>query len=57
MKPKEFHKQVRHDEIATAIREAEQKTSGEIRVFISHKNINDPVTAAQAALGGPLKTE
>src|SRR5450759_4421122 len=49
MKAKEFLKQLRHDDIVAAIREAEQKTSGEIRVLISHKRIDDPVTAAQAA--------
>jgi uncharacterized membrane protein len=49
MKTKEFLKQLRHDDIVGAIREAEQKTSGEIRVFISHKNIDDAVAAAQAA--------
>lgn len=49
MKAKEFLKQLRHDDIVAAIREAEQKTSGEIRVLISHKKIDDPVTAAQAA--------
>jgi len=48
MKANEFLKQLRHDEIVAAIREAEQKTSGEIRVFVSHKKITDPVEAAQA---------
>jgi uncharacterized membrane protein len=38
---------VRHDEIIAAIRAAEQKTSGEIRISISPKHIDDPVTAAQ----------
>ncbi len=49
MTTKEFLKEVRHDDIVAAIREAEQKTSGEIRVFISHKKIDDAVAAAQAA--------
>ncbi len=49
MKAKEFLKQLRHDDIVAAIREAERKTSGEIRVFVSHKNIADPIEAAQAA--------
>jgi uncharacterized membrane protein len=48
MKSHHFLKQLRHDDIVAAIREAEKKTSGEIRVFISHKNIADPVPAAQA---------
>jgi uncharacterized membrane protein len=48
MKAREFLSQLRHDEIVTAIREAEKKTSGEIRVFISRKQFDDPVPAAQA---------
>ena len=49
MNAKEFLKQLRHDDIVAAIREAEQKTSGEIRVFISHKKIENPIGTAQAA--------
>jgi uncharacterized membrane protein len=45
---KEFFNQLQHDDIIAAIRQAEEKTSGEIRVFISHKNVTDPVAAAQA---------
>ena len=45
---KQFLNQLRHDDIVAAIRNAEQKTSGEIRVFISHKNVDDPVAAAQS---------
>jgi uncharacterized membrane protein len=48
MKAKEFLKQLSHEEIVAAIREAELKTSGEIRVFISHKPVEEPVAAAQA---------
>ena len=48
MKAKDFLKQLRHDEIVAAIRSAEKKTSGEIRVFISHKEIEDVVKAAEA---------
>jgi uncharacterized membrane protein len=48
MSPKEFLNQIRHDDIVAAIRAAEQKTSGEIRVFISHKKIEDAVATAQA---------
>lgn len=33
--------------ILTAIEEAERCTSGEIRVFISHQKVADPVAAAQ----------
>ena len=44
---KDFVNQLRHDDIVAAIREAEKKTSGEIRVFISRKDVSDPVAAAQ----------
>ena len=47
MHPKHFSKHVRHDDIIAAIRAAEQKTSGQIRVSISPKHIDDPVAAAQ----------
>lgn len=47
MHPKKFTKQLPHDTIVAAIREAEQKTSGEIRVLISHKSVEDPVAMAQ----------
>ncbi len=47
MHPKEFKKHLRHDGIVTAIREAEEKTSGQIRVLVSHKHVEDPVTEAQ----------
>jgi len=46
MKAKDFLKQLRHDDIVAAIHDAEGKTSGEIRVFISHKTVDDPVAAA-----------
>ena len=49
MNANEFLKQLRHDDIVAAIHEAEQKTSGELRVFVSHKATDDPVVAAQAA--------
>ena len=47
MKAKEFLNQLHRDKIVEAIREAEKKTSGEIRVFISRKPVDDPVKAAQ----------
>jgi uncharacterized membrane protein len=47
MHPKQFIKQLPHDALVTAIREAEQKTSGQIRVLISHKSVADPVATAQ----------
>src|SRR6476646_5884678 len=48
MKATEFLNQLHRDKIVTAIREAEKKTSGEIRVFISRKSIEDSLKAAQA---------
>lgn len=47
MKHREFLNQLNHDEIVAAIRAAEQKTSGEIRVFVSHKKPKDAVAAAR----------
>jgi uncharacterized membrane protein len=48
MKATAFTKQLRHTKIVHAIQAAEKKTSGEIRVFISRKNIEEPVSAAKA---------
>ena len=47
MKPREFVDQLQRNEIVAAIREAEQKTSGEIRVFISRKPVPDALMEAQ----------
>jgi uncharacterized membrane protein len=47
MHPKKLIQQLPHDTIVGAIREAEQKTSGEIRVLISHKSVADTVAEAQ----------
>lgn len=47
MKAKEFLNQLEHDKIVAAIQKAEQKTSGEIRVFISRHEPEDPIAAAQ----------
>jgi uncharacterized membrane protein len=47
MHPKKLIKQLPHDTLVAAIREAEQKTSGQIRVLISHKSVTDPVSVAQ----------
>lgn len=49
MRARDFLSKLQHDDIVAAIHEAERQTSGEIRVFISRKEIEDPVTAAQAA--------
>jgi len=48
MHPKKFATHLQHDGIVAAIHDAEQKTSGQIRVSINHKNVDDPVAAAQA---------
>lgn len=47
MKMKEFLNRLEHDQIAEAIRQAERKTSGEIRVFISRHDPEDAVSMAQ----------
>jgi uncharacterized membrane protein len=49
MRARNFLTQLRHDDIVAAIRDAERRTSGEIRVFISRKVVEEPVAAAQAA--------
>ncbi len=48
MHTKEFLNRLRHEHIVAAIREAEQQTSGEIRVYVTRKVVDDPVPAAQA---------
>jgi uncharacterized membrane protein len=48
MRTKEFLSKLEHDEIVRAIREAESKTSGQIRVFIQRGKLEgDPLIAAQ----------
>jgi uncharacterized membrane protein len=47
MHPLKFKERLQDDRIVTAIRDAELKTSAEIRVFISRKPIDEPVAAAQ----------
>ena len=48
MRSREFLSKLEHDRIIAAIREAESKTSGEIRVFIQRGKLNsDPLIAAQ----------
>ena len=47
MHPKQFTKHLHHDNIVAEIRNAEKKTSGQIRVFISHESVDDPVATAQ----------
>jgi uncharacterized membrane protein len=48
MRTREFLSKLEHDRIIQAIREAESKTSGEIRVLIQRGKLNsDPFVAAQ----------
>ena len=48
MRTKEFLTKLEHDAIVQAIRDAESKTSGQIRVFIQRGKLNvDPLVAAQ----------
>jgi uncharacterized membrane protein len=48
MRTKEFLSKLEHDRIVAAIREAESRTSGQIRVFIQRGKLNvDPLVAAQ----------
>src|SRR5271156_2985978 len=45
---KAFLDQLQHDKIVEAIGQAEEKTSGEIRIFITRHNPADVIAAAQA---------
>jgi uncharacterized membrane protein len=48
MRTKEFLSKLEHERIVQAIRDAESKTSGEIRVFIQRGKLDvDPLVAAQ----------
>ena len=48
MRTREFLSKLEHDRIMQAIREAESKSSGEIRVLIEHGKLpSDPFVAAQ----------
>ena len=49
MNAKTFLNQLENDAIVAAIKQAEGKTSGEIRVFLSRKSPDDAVVAAQRA--------
>ena len=46
MKPHHFLKAVDHDRIVAAIAAAEERTSGQIRVFISRRKTDDALQAA-----------
>ena len=47
MKPEHFLSRVQHQQIVEAIHNAERNTTGEIRVFISHGAVADPLSAAR----------
>lgn len=49
MRHRKFVSQLAHERIHAAIRAAEAKSSGEIRVMVSHKAAADPVASAQEA--------
>jgi len=49
MRHRKFLSQLAHERIHAAIDDAEHKTSGEIRVMVSHQSAPDPVAAAQQA--------
>lgn len=48
MKAKEFLKRLDDERIIGAIGESERRTSGQIRVFISRKDVDDPLPRAKA---------
>jgi uncharacterized membrane protein len=48
MRTKEFLSKLEHDQIVQAIKDAEAKTSGEIRVYVQRGKLNiDPLIAAE----------
>jgi uncharacterized membrane protein len=47
MHPKEFKKHLHHEDVVAAIQQAEKKTTGGIRVVVSHKHVETPVAEAQ----------
>jgi uncharacterized membrane protein len=46
MKTKELFAELDHDRITAVIQKAEKRTSGEIRVYVSHRKVSDPRHAA-----------
>jgi uncharacterized membrane protein len=46
MKTKHLYREMDHDRITAAIVEAEKQTTGEIRVYVSHRKVHDPRHAA-----------
>jgi uncharacterized membrane protein len=51
VKTKQFISQMDEKKLVAAIAEVESKTSAEIRVFISHKKLDDALGAARRAFG------
>jgi uncharacterized membrane protein len=47
MHHKEFKKRLHHNGVVEAIQQAEHRTTGEIRVIVSHRHVEAPVGAAQ----------
>ncbi|PYI85993.1 MAG: hypothetical protein DME26_09790 [Verrucomicrobia bacterium] len=47
MQPEKFNEQLDEAQIVAAIAKAERKTSGEIRVYVSHRKREDVLAAAQ----------
>jgi uncharacterized membrane protein len=47
MRTKKFIEKLEHDRIVRAIAAAEMTTSGEIRVFVQHGEVSDPVDSAR----------
>ncbi len=47
MKPRHFLNRIHNELLVEAIRLAEQQTSGEIRIFVSRRFVDDPVAAAK----------
>ena len=48
MKPSDFHRNIRHEAVAEAIRQAESKTTCCIRLVVSPRHVDDVVQMAQA---------
>lgn len=46
MKTKHLFRELDHDRITAEIVEAEKRTTGEIRVYVSHRKVHDPRHAA-----------
>lgn len=47
MKARHFIQALDHEKITAAIAAAERRTSGQIRVFVTHQNVEDPAHAAR----------